>query len=379
MTEKIPAALLPADGRFGSGPSKVRAAQLEAIVAPTTPMGTSHRQSAVRGLVAEIQAGLSELFNAPDGYEVLLGNGGASLLWDAIAFCVAAERTQAAVFGEFSGKAARAVAKVPWVSEAQVIEAPAGEVAACQARSGIDTYLYPHNETSTGALSSVRRIDGEDALTLVDGTSIAGGTLVDLGETDMYYFSPQKCFGADGGLWLSFASPAALERIERLTAERWVPDILNLQLAVNNSRKNQTLNTPALATLLMVAEQVRWMLAEGGLEAMAARTTASSKAIYSWAQARDFTTPFVANEADRSPVVATIDFDDAVDASAISAFLRENGILDIDPYRSLGRNQLRIGVFPAVETADVEALLACIDWAVDHGIGVEDSSKQAPL
>ncbi len=374
MTEKIPASLLPADGRFGSGPSKVRDAQLAAITAFGSPMGTSHRQAAVRGVVAEIQEGLAELFGAPEGYEVLLGNGGASLLWDAIAFCVAERRTQTAVFGEFSGKAAKAVAKVPWIGDAEVVEAPVGSVAACIERDGVDTYLYPHNETSTGAVSQVRRVGpapatGADALTLVDATSIAGGATVDLAETDMYYFSPQKCFGADGGLWISLASPAALERIERLGAERWVPDILNLQLAAKNSRKNQTLNTPALATLLMVAGQVRWMLAEGGLEAMEARTAASSLAVYSWAEARDFAAPFVERAEDRSPVVATIDFDDAVDASEISRFLRENGIVDIDPYRSLGRNQLRIGMFPAVELADVEALLACIDWAVARGVG----------
>lgn len=369
MTQKIPESLLPSDGRFGSGPSKVRAAQLAAIT-DSSPMGTSHRQSAVRGVVAEIQEGLAELFGLPEGYEVLLGNGGASLLWDAIAFCVAKEHTQAAVFGEFSSKAARAVAKVPWVDAADTVEAPVGQVALCEEADGVDTYIYPHNETSTGAVSPVRRIGAApEALTLVDGTSIAGGVQIDVSQTDMYYFSPQKCFGADGGLWLSFASPAALERIERLAAERWVPDILNLQLAARNSAKNQTLNTPSLANLLMIAEQVRWMLAEGGLEAMGARTKASSSAIYAWAEARPFASPFVARPADRSPVVATIDFDDTVDASAVSAFLRDNGIVDIDPYRSLGRNQLRIGVFPAVDPADVEALLACIDWAVEHGVG----------
>lgn len=369
MELTLPTSLLPRDGRFGSGPSKVRDAQVRALAAPTAPLGTSHRKPAVKNIVAAIQEDLRELYRLPESYEVLLGNGGASLLWDAIAFCVAERHTQNAVFGEFSGKAAKAMAKVPWIESADVVEALVGEVASCESADGVDTYLYPHNETSTGAFSAVKRFGDASALTLVDATSCAGGVDVDVSQTDMYYFSPQKCFGADGGLWFALVSPATIERIERLEAERWIPDILSLPLALKNSRKNQTLNTPSIANLVMMAEQTRWMLDEGGLEAMEARTHASSNAIYEWAAARDFASPFVEREEWRSPVVATIDFDESVDASKISAFLRENGVIDIDPYRSLGRNQLRIGVFPAVETSDVEALLACIDWAIENGIG----------
>ena len=370
MSFDIPSSILPVDGRFGSGPSKVRDTQLAAITAASSPMGTSHRQVPVKSVVASIQEGLRELFSLPDGYEVLLGNGGASLLWDAIAFTVAEKRVQAATFGEFSSKAAKAVAKVPWIDSVDIREAPAGEIALCTPAEGVDTYLYPHNETSTGAFSPVQRI-GKDsgALTVVDGTSSAGGTLVDISETDLYYFSPQKCFGADGGLWIAFASPAALERIERLSRDRWVPDILNLQLAADNSRKNQTLNTPAIATLLMIDEQVQWMLAAGGLAEMARRTQESSNLVYTWAENRADATPFVRNPEFRSPVVATIDFDDVVPTTAISAFLRTHGVVDIFPYRSLGRNQFRIGTFPSVEYDDVEALLRSIDWAIDAGVG----------
>lgn len=357
----LPPDSLPRDGRFGSGPSKVRAQQLAAIQNP--PMGTSHRRASVRDVVGAIQSGLAQLFNLPDGYEVVLGNGGASALWDAITFNLVDERAQAAVVGEFSGKAARAVERAPWLSAPVVRRVDYGQVIECESAPGIDTYIYAHNETSTGATTPLKRFGDADALTVVDGTSIAGGIDSDISAADFYYFSPQKCFGADGGLWLAFASPAALERIERLSSRRWTPDFLNLQLAVTNSRKAQTLNTPAVATLLMIENQIGWMLGEGGLPAMETRTRASSAAIYEWAEAREFARPFIAPEF-RSPVVCTIDFADDVDAAAIAQTLREYSIVDIEPYRSLGRNQLRISTFPAIETDDVVRLLAAIDAVV---------------
>lgn len=366
MTLVIPADLLPRDGRFGSGPSKLRERQLARLSAPGSPMGTSHRQAPVRDVVASIRERITALFGLPDGYEVILGNGGASLLWDAMAFALVKSRAQAAVFGEFSGKPVRALGRVPWIEDVTTRTSEPGGVALCEPAEGIDTYLYAHNETSTGALSPVARFGGPEALTLVDGTSAAGGVCVDVSRTDLYYFSPQKNLGADGGLWLAIASPAALSRIAKLTSERWVPDILNLQLAVENSRKNQTLNTPAIATLLLVDEQLGWMLDNGGLEAMAGRARSSSSFIYEWAEKRADAAPFVAEPEYRSPVVATIDFDESVDARQVSAVLRANGIVDIDPYRSLGRNQLRIGTFPNVEISDVQALMACIDWVIDQ-------------
>ena len=365
MTLQIPAHLLPADGRFGSGPSKLRGAQLARLTAPDSPMGTSHRQKPVRQVVCSIREQIAELFHLPDGYEVILGNGGASLFWDAITFCLVESRPQAAVFGEFSGKVVKAITRAPWIEGVDIRRSTPGGVALCETAEGIDTYLYAHNETSTGALSPVSRFGGGDALTIVDATSAAGGGRVDIAQTDVYYFSPQKNFGGDGGLWLAIASPAALARIQKLTSERWVPDILNLQLAVDNSRKDQTLNTPAIATLLLIDEQLTWMLEQGGLEAMAERTESSSSSIYEWATLRSDATPFVSNPAYRSPVVATIDFDESVKTTSISKILRKNGVVDIDPYRSLGRNQLRIGTFPNVDPEDVESLLACLEWIID--------------
>ncbi|NLW13022.1 MAG: phosphoserine transaminase [Trueperella sp.] len=352
---------LPRDGRFGSGPSKVRKEQLAAIQSP--PMGTSHRQPGVRNIVGAIQSGLTELFYLPDGYEVIVGNGGASALWDAITFNLVDDRAQTAVIGEFSGKAARAIERAPWLAAPDVRRVEPGQMVECHTTPGIDTYIYAHNETSTGATTTLKRFGDGGALTVVDGTSIAGGIDADVSAADFYYFSPQKCFGADGGLWLAFASPAALDRIERLSSERWTPDFLNLQLAVANSRKAQTLNTPAIATLLMLENQISWMLAEGGLAAMEARTHASSSAIYEWATARDFASPFIAPEY-RSPVVCTIDFADDVDAAAIAHMLRAHSIVDIEPYRSLGRNQVRISTFPAIDIEDVHRLLSAIDEAV---------------
>lgn len=362
----LPDTLLPQDGRFGSGPSKVRASQVSAVTA--APLGTSHRKPAIKNIVGQIREGMAELFQLPDGYEVILGNGGASAVWDAIAFTLVESRAQAAVIGEFSGKAAKAVSKAPWLEPAEVIAVEPGQMVTNELRDGIDAYLYAHNETSTGAMSPLRRygtapVVGGDggALTLVDGTSIAGGLVFDSSNVDFYYFSPQKCFGSDGGLWLACASPAALERIERLSGQRWVPDFLNLQLAVNNSRKNQTLNTPALATIAMLADQVEWMIAEGGLAAMEARCRANSDLVYEWAAARPFASSFISAPEYRSVTVTTTDFDESISAAEISAKLRQMGILDIDPYRSLGRNQLRIAAFPAIDSADVAALLECID------------------
>ncbi|MDO5025091.1 MAG: phosphoserine transaminase [Trueperella sp.] len=360
----LPENLHPSDGRFGSGPSKVRPAQLAAINADS-PMGTSHRQEPVRALVREIQDTLAQLFQLPAGYEVLVGNGGASALWDAISFTLIRERSQCAVSGEFSGKMARAAQRAPWLADPEIVKVPVGEAAQCVPSSGIDAYCYAHNETSTGVAVPVQRIGDDAALTIVDGTSIAGGAVFDASAVDFYYFSPQKCFGADGGLWFAFASPAALDRIAELSESRWVPDFLNLQLAVNNSRKNQTLNTPAIGTLLLMREQVRWMTELGGLRATAARSSRSSSAVYQWAEARADAEAFVRDPAFRSPVVATVDFTPEVDTKAISAQLRAEGIVDIDPYRSLGRNQFRIGTFPAVEPEDVTTLLA----AIDHLIG----------
>lgn len=370
MAEKVslPHEMLPADGRFGSGPSKVRAAQVNAVVA--SPLGTSHRKPPVKHLVAHIRAGLRELFHLPDGYEVLLGNGGATALWDAIPFALVEKRAQCAVIGEFSNKAATAVSRAPWLDGADVRRTEPGHMITNEAQEGIDAYLYAHNETSTGAMSPLARYgtapsNGDaGALTIVDGTSIAGGVVFDPTNVDFYYFSPQKCFGADGGLWLAFASPAALERIERLTATRWVPDFLNLQLAVNNSRKDQTLNTPAVATIAMLADQVQWMLDNGGLAGMEARSRASSNLVYEWAAQRPYTSSFITEPEYRSCTVTTTDIDPAISVPEISQLLREAGILDVDPYRSLGRNQFRIATFPAVETADVAKLLECIDSLV---------------
>ncbi|MGO1591565.1 MAG: phosphoserine transaminase [Ancrocorticia sp.] len=366
MTLQIPAHLLPSDGRFGSGPSKLRSQQLARLTAPDSPLGTSHRQQPVKQVVASIREKIGDLFAIPDGYEVLLGTGGASLFWDAITFCLVESRAQAAVFGEFSGKVVKAITRAPWIDGVDIKRSAPGGVALCESAEGIDTYLYAHNETSTGAISPVSRFGGVGALTLVDATSAAGGVDVDVSQTDVYYFSPQKNFGADGGLWLAIASPAALARIQKLTSERWVPDILNLQLAVENSRKDQTLNTPAIATLLLIDEQLTWMLDQGGLSAMAQRTERSSSAVYNWATSRNDATPFVTQPQYRSPVVATVDFDESVNTAKVSKILRSHGVVDIDPYRSLGRNQLRIGTFPNVELADVEALLACLDWIIDH-------------
>ena len=364
----IPAQLLPADGRFGAGPSKIQPAHVEALAATgTSLLGTSHRQAPVRGLVGRVREGLRELFALPEHYEVVLGNGGATAFWDVAAFGLVRERSQHLSFGEFSAKFAKAVAAAPFLAEPSVVNAEPGSLAAPVAEHGVDAYAWPHNETSTAVMAPVRRVEGADdgALVLVDATSGAGGLPVDVRETDAYYFAPQKCFASDGGLWVALLSPAALDRAAEIAASgRWVPASLDLPTAIENSRKNQTYNTPSIATLFLMAEQLDWMLGEGGLEAMVKRTTASAGVLYGWAEESSYATPFVTDQAQRSLVIGTIDFDPGVDAAEVAAVLRANGIVDTEPYRKLGRNQLRIAMYPAIDPADVEALTACIDHVV---------------
>lgn len=352
----IPSSLLPDDGRFGAGPSKVP--PTHASLDPNW-LGTSHRKAPVKDVVGRIREGLSDLFDLPDGYEVALGNGGASLLWDAIPFCLIEAQARAATFGQFSSKAAKAITANPFVKDAIVDSAEPGSALLPQSSEGVDAYLYPQNETSTGAMLPVRRIGTEGTLTIVDATSAAGGVSFDAREADVYYFSPQKCFASDGGLWFAVLSPAAIERVERLTAARWVPDILNIGVALENSRKSQTLNTPALATLHLMDQQLTWMLESGGLAAMDARTKEMSGLVYEWAKNTEWAHPFV-DEQFRSQVVATIDID--LPADEVSAICRRSGIVDIDGYRGLGRNQLRVATFPATEPDDVRALLESLSW-----------------
>ena len=364
----LPADLLPADGRFGSGPSKVRAAQVEALASVgTSLLGTSHRQAPVRGVVGRVRAGLRELFALPDGYEVVLGNGGSTAFWDLATFSLVRDRAQLCAFGEFGSSFATAVRRAPFLGTPTVRTAEPGSIALPVAEDGIDTYAWPHNETSTGAMAPVQRPAGTDgALVVVDATSGAGGLAVDVAQTDVYYFAPQKSFASDGGLWLALCSPAALARAEELEQERWIPRFLSLSTAVTNARLDQTLNTPALATLVMLAEQIDWLLAHGGLPWAAARTAESAANLYGWAAARDWATPFVAEPSARSTVVGTIDLDASIDATAVTRVLRRHGVVDVEPYRKLGRNQLRVAMFPAVDPADVQALTACVDHVVDH-------------
>jgi phosphoserine aminotransferase len=366
---QIPADLKPADGRFGCGPSKVRPEALAALAERGDVMGTSHRQAPVRDLVGRIRAGLGELFALPDGYEVALGNGGTTAFWEAATAWLVRDRALHLSYGEFSQKFAKATAAAPFLQDPILVEAEPGDAPEPVADPAADAIAWAHNETSTGVMVPVRRPEGaSDALVLVDGTSGAGGLPLDAAQADAYYFAPQKAFGAEGGLWLALLSPAAVERIEQLdaAADRWQPAFLSLQTALENSRKEQTYNTPAVATLLLLADQVDWMLGLGGLAACVGRTGASSGHLYGWAEAADFATPFVADPAKRSLVVGTIDFADSVDAAALAATLRANGIVDVEPYRKLGRNQLRVGMFPAVDPADVEALTACIDWTIEN-------------
>jgi len=370
---QIPTDLKPADGRFGCGPSKVRPEALEKLAERSKLMGTSHRQKPVRDLVARVRGGLAELLSLPDGYEIVLGNGGATAFWDAAAAWLVRERALHLAYGEFSQKFAKVTAGAPFLADPIVVEAEPGGAPAPVADDAADAIAWAHNETSTGVMVPVARPEGAgDALVLIDATSGAGGLPLDAGQADAYYFAPQKAFGADGGLWLAALSPAAIARVEQLdgAADRWQPAFLSLRTALENSRKEQTYNTPALATLLLLADQVEWMLAGGGLDFCVGRTSASSGRLYDWAEESAFATPFVADPAERSLVVGTIDFDDSVDAPALAATLRANGIVDVEPYRKLGRNQLRVGMFPAVDPADVEALTACIDWVVENAEGV---------
>jgi phosphoserine aminotransferase len=366
----IPADLLPRDGRFGSGPSKVRPEALAALAASgTSYLGTSHRQKTVKDVVRRVRAGLSDLFGLPDGYEVVLGNGGTTAFWDIAVLNLVRVRSQHLVFGEFSSKFAGAVTAAPFLSDPSVLRSDPGTHPQAQAESGVDVYALTHNETSTGVAMPLRRVAGadDDALVLVDATSGAGGLPVDVAETDVYYFAPQKSFASDGGLWLALMSPAAIARVAGVhRTGRWVPAFSDLQIAIDKSRLDQTYNTPALATLFLLADQLDWFNSQGGLDWATARTSDSSTRLYTWAEKSDFATPFVADPAQRSAVVGTIDFTDEVDASAVAKVLRSNGIVDTEPYRKLGRNQLRIAMFPAVDPADVEALTACID----HVVGV---------
>jgi phosphoserine aminotransferase len=366
----LPDDLKPADGRFGCGPSKVRPAQLEHLLAAGgAVMGTSHRQQPVKDVVGRVRDGLARLFSLPDGYEILLSNGGTTAFWDAATAGLVRERSLHLTYGEFSSKFAKATRRAPFLADPVVVEAEPGDAPAPLADPSADVIAWAHNETSTGVMVPVVRPDGAgDALVMVDATSGAGGLPVDITHADVYYFAPQKCFASDGGLWLAAVSPAALERIEEVGArtDRWIPEFLALPTVVDNSRKNQTYNTPAVGTLLLLADQVEWMLEHGGLDWCVRRTTESSSALYDWAEASSFATPFVTDPAKRSLVVGTIDFADEVDAAAVAKTLRANGIVDVEPYRKLGRNQLRIAMFPAIEPDDVRALAACIDFVVER-------------
>lgn len=370
---RIPEHLLPADGRFGSGPSKVAQAALDALAGPGAAlMGTSHRQAPVKGLVGSVQERLAALFSLPEGYRVVLGVGGSTAFWDVAAFSLVRERSAHAVFGEFGGKFATATTAAPWLADPARFDASPGSLAVPEAVEGVDLYAWPHNETSTGVMAPVRRVPGADAdaLVVVDGTSAAGGLAVDVRETDVYYFAPQKGFASDGGIWFALMSPAALARVEEVRASgRFVPAFLDLASAVENSAKQQTLNTPAIATLFLMDQQLGWMLERGGLAGMVERTAASAAVLYGWAEQSAYATPFVAEPAHRSHVVGTIDLatgPDGVDAEAVSRVLRAHGVVDVDPYRKLGRNQLRVAMFPAIDASDVAALTTCVDWVVER-------------
>lgn len=368
---QIPFDLLPKDGRFGSGPSLVRREQIDRLADGNTPrsphliMGTSHRKPPVRNVVGEVREMIARLFDIPDGYEVVLGNGGSTAFWAVATTSLIRKRSAHATFGEFGSKFFEEAARAPFLEEPVRFDAPAGQLATVEEVADVDVYAWPHHETSTGVISPVKRTPG--GLCLVDATSVAGGAGVDISQTDAYYFAPQKCFGSDGGIWFAILSPAAIERAQQLHADsgRWMPQFLDLSIAIDNSRKDQTLNTPALATLLMMHAQLEWMLALGGLDATAKRSKTSTDLIYMWAEHSKFAAPFVVDPALRSPVVATIDFE-GVDASAVSQVLRDNGVVDVDPYRKLGRNQLRIGAFPSVDPQDVSALLRCIDFVASR-------------
>ncbi len=370
MSITIPAELLPADGRFGCGPSKVRPEALQALVRDgAAVLGTSHRQAPVKQLVAQIRAGLRDLFDLPAGYEVVLGNGGTTAFWDAAIFGLIRQRSAHGTYGEFSAKFASGVAEAPFLDDPVITTGAPGSLALPPAQNGVDAYAWAHNETSTGVMAPIVRPRGgdADALVLIDATSGAGGLPVDIAQTDVYYFAPQKSFAADGGLWVALMSGDALARVAEIKASgRWIPGFLDLSIAVDNSSKDQTYNTPAVATLFLLADQVQWLLSLGGLSGAVARTTESSGRLYDWAEKSSFATPFVSDPDQRSLVVGTIDFDASVDAARLASVLRDNGVVDTEPYRKLGRNQLRVGMFPAVDPDDVSALTACIDHVVER-------------
>ncbi|MCZ4514694.1 phosphoserine transaminase [Streptomyces sp. ActVer] len=366
---QIPADLKPADGRFGAGPSKVRTESLTALAATgTSLMGTSHRQAPVKNLVGKVREGVSNLFQLPEGYEVVLGNGGSTAFWDVATHGLIENKSQHLTFGEFSSKFAKAAKLAPWLADPDVITSDPGTHPEPVAQSGVDVYALTHNETSTGVAAPVKRVAGADegSLVLVDATSGAGGLPVDIAETDVYYFAPQKSFAADGGLWIAVFSPAAIERAERVHASgRHVPEFFSLPTAIDNSRKNQTYNTPALATLFLLNDQLEWINGQGGLDWSVRRTATSSRTLYGWAEDVKYANPFVTDPAKRSQVIGTIDFTDDVDASAVAKVLRANGIVDTEPYRKLGRNQLRVAMFPAIDPADIESLTKCVDYVIE--------------
>ena len=363
----IPANLKPRDGRFGCGPSKIRSEAISALAGSgASILGTSHRQAPVKNVVARVRRGLRDLFALPDGYEVILGNGGSTAFWDVATFGLIEQKSQHLVFGEFSSKFASGVKSAPFLGDPVVIESTPGSHPQAQADSSIDAYALTHNETSTGVAMDIKRPAGANGIVLVDATSAAGGLTVDAKEFDTYYFAPQKSFASDGGLWLALMSPAALERNAQITAsKRWTPAFLDLSIAIENSKLDQTYNTPAVATLMLLAEQIEWMNQNGGLSFSAGRSAKSAEILYSWAEKTSYTTPFVTDTAMRSKVVGTINFDDSIDALAVAKTLRANGIVDTEPYRKLGKNQLRIGMFPAIDPADVDALTKCIEYVVD--------------
>lgn len=366
---QIPADLLPADGRFGAGPSKIQTSHLDALAATgSSLMGTSHRQAPVKDTVGRVREGLAALFDLPEGYQVVLGNGGATAFWDIATFGLIRRRSQHLSFGEFSSKFAKAAQQAPWLEEPTVISSEPGSRPDPVAEEGVDAYAWAHNETSTAVMAPVVRPEGaaDDALVLVDATSGAGGLPVDLDQVDAYYFAPQKCFASDGGLWIALMSPRALARVEEIAAtDRFVPAFFDLPTAIDNSAKNQTYNTPSVATLFLMAEQLDWMNSQGGLAGMVERTTASSDALYGWAEKTSYTTPYVTDPAHRSLVIGTVDFDEAIDAAAVAKVLRANGVVDTEPYRKLGRNQLRVAMYPAIDPTDVEKLTGCIDYVVE--------------
>jgi phosphoserine aminotransferase len=368
MSITIPADLLPKDGRFGCGPSKVRPEALAALAGPGAAlMGTSHRQAPVKNLVKHVREGLTQLFDLPDGYEVVLGNGGTTAFWDAATIGLVRTKSAHGTYGEFSAKFASGVAEAPFLEAPVITKADPGSLALPTAQPGVDVYAWAHNETSTGVMAPVVRPTGadDDALVLIDATSGAGGLPVDVSQSDVYYFAPQKNFASDGGLWLALMSPAALERVAEIKAsDRWIPGFLDLSIAVDNSGKDQTYNTPAVATLFLLADQIDWMLDLGGLSGAVARSTDSSSRLYTWAETTSYTQPFVTEVTQRSLVVGTVDFDESVDAALVAKTLRANGVVDVEPYRKLGRNQLRVGMFPAVDPDDVSALTACIEYVV---------------